>query len=253
MKKIIQTPGIMVLLVPLSLALLAFSYTQTTFSKLEAGDYSEDTQSAKIKPSNELVHSKNFQLAGVGAPSAIEVLAKKNFKEWWLYTETNILPKLITPGKWYRIANSKKGQIRHGHQRYGINLVWRQGERNVKIFRPEDDPAYKEAAGRADFLTTLSRYIRSNEPVAIYIKNGGYLVYDRRRGVDLGWQRNSDYNPFSNDLDVYQWQFRDISSRRRDHRNRDLKTKEVLALYNTKAKAYLVYGSQWGIDLKWVN
>jgi hypothetical protein len=93
--------------------------------------------------------------------------------------------------------------------------------------------------------------VRLNEPVAIEINQRGYLIYRKQEGLGLEWQEDSQLNPAWNSPDVYQWEFRSMSPQRRDHRTRDIRTKEHLALFNTVAGAYLVYGERRGIDLKW--
>lgn len=198
-------------------------------------------------------------LFGSLKPDIAKAMERDSRKQWWLYSEINTLPESIVLGQWYRLANEVNGkQLRYDRQAYGVDLVWgwidarnrnstmkSEGDKNIRIDRHADP--------KADHAN-LSRYLRLNEPVAIYVQGGGYLIYKGRGDIDhlnLGWQERSQFDPVSNTPDIYQWEFRDISGNIRDHRKTEIRTKQTLALFNAIAEAYFVYQNQRGIDLKW--
>jgi len=174
--------------------------------------------------------------------------------EWWVYTEINLLPDLISPRSWYRLANEKAAQLKYDGENSAVaGIYWGGINANTNVSYGAPDVRFSKLAfdpNAGDPSPKVSQNIQLNEAIAIYVKGGGYLIYDKHASkLKLGWQSGSRFNPFTNSPDIYQWRFRNESPRRSDHRRRDLKEKQTLALYNTVAKAYLVHGRSLG--LRW--
>jgi hypothetical protein len=98
--------------------------------------------------------------------------------------------------------------------------------------------------GKSDNIRFLAKSgesdaIKFEEFVAIYVRNGGWLVYQRgRQGINLGWSR--DKKP------RFEWKFR--GGEPRDF----VPAGRPIGLYSTVENDYLMYEPRdWGINLKW--
>ena len=147
---------------------------------------------------------------------------------WRLISETNAASEVISSRKKYRFV-TEGGQLTPDPNVFeGFYL------RPVKNRYPDTriDPSQGE--------------VKLNERVAIWMSTGEiYLVYNKNAGgPKLGYKR---YSPsaepaYAPPIGIHQWIFKSIpDSKTRDHRKRAIKTKERVALYNEKVKAYLVY------------
>lgn len=136
----------------------------------------------------------------------------------------------INPQKLYRLSVGN-GQLAYDAQSGSVRLL--NTSLNISIERAVSDPDYGDAPN-------TGAYVRLNEPVAIHVRRGNYLIYTRENRTGLGWQERSQFS-LPNAPDVYQWEFRSLPSSHRDHRTREITTGESLALYNISANKYLVY------------
>jgi hypothetical protein len=99
-------------------------------------------------------------------------------------------------------------------------------------------------AGKSDNIRFVAKSgerdpIKFEELVAIYVRNGGWLVYQRgRQGVNLGWSK--DKKP------KFEWRFRGGGPRDVVPAGRPI------GLYSIVEDDYLMYEARdWGINLKW--
>jgi hypothetical protein len=173
-------------------------------------------------------------------------MAADDIQDWWLLQEIRILPASVPSAEWHRLASVTNG----------MQLIRRAGDGppvtfaripdgtgsspNVRIERLVNDPNFESPKD-------TGRNVLLNEPIALYFNGAGYLVYRKgASGVGLEWQRDAHFNPARKDRDVYQWEFHVP----RDHRLREIKTKEYLALRNTLRGAYL-RSSREDNQLRW--
>jgi hypothetical protein len=96
--------------------------------------------------------------------------------------------------------------------------------------------------------------VKLNEPVAIcFPARRAYLVRKSGPPHDLGladWEPSRE-PPMAQPAGIFQWQFQSLpQASTRDHRERKLKTREPLALFNTSTNQYLVYDKTTRL-LKW--
>jgi hypothetical protein len=180
----------------------------------------------------------------------------REVKEWWVYQELNILPGVVLPETLYRLGNEKSpGQLKYDGENQAVaGIYW--GGINTNTLRSEGKPDVRFSKlvhdPNAGDSPTVSPNIQLNEAIAIHIEGGGYLVFDKKASkLQLGWRDQSRFNLLANNPDIYQWHFRDEGPHRSYHGRRDMKEKEILALYNSVAKAYLVFGGELG--LTWVR
>lgn len=162
----------------------------------------------------------------------------------WPDIQNRVSGLTIDSGKRYRLFTIG-GQIAYAE---GGRIRLTNTSPNIQIRRAVEDPNYGDAPN-------VGHYVRLGEPIALKDERGGYLVYGGGNGLDLGWQRSSNFS-LANAPGVYQWQWRSLpKSNTRDHRSRDIRTGEELALYNTIKKAYLISApvgrSQSGRTLLW--
>jgi hypothetical protein len=113
----------------------------------------------------------------------------------------------------------------YGQRTWGINLVWGDPAKS-------DNVRFQRAGGAGG-------PIKFNEPVAIHVRGGGFVVYQGgRRGINLGWS----------DQPKYEWRITGGES------DQDVAPGRVVGLFNTVEDDHLIYETRdWGIDLKWLK
>jgi hypothetical protein len=159
----------------------------------------------------------------------------EDIQDWWLLQEIRILPASVPSAEWHRLASftNRMQLVRRpgdGQPVTFARIPDRAGSLpNTRIRRLVDD-------ANCESPKDTGRNVLLNEPTGLYFNDFGYLVYrNGASGVELEWQRDSHFNPARNYRDVYQWEFHVP----RDHRSREIRTKEHLALRNTLRGAYL--------------
>lgn len=180
-----------------------------------------------------------FLSGSISNPQGSAVAASLNPRANWILV-TEFLPHPVKPAKReYSLWNETiQKPLRYGKRKFGINLVWGGAgwEKTIMIKRAIDHP-------KAEPPRDVGPNVTFGSGVAIFVKGGGYLVYKKRKsGINLGWTGDDlDWN-------TYQWRFESLG----DKGPEEFRTKKAVALFNTVAKAYLVYGKRKsGIDLKW--
>lgn len=113
--------------------------------------------------------------------------------------------------------------IQYGQRTWGINLVWGDPAKKDNI-RFQRQPGSKEP-------------LKFEEPVAIYVRGGGFLIYKERKfGINLGWS----YTP------KFEWKILGGTA------GTDVPATKQIGVFNTVANDSVMYEPRdFGINLKW--
>jgi hypothetical protein len=166
---------------------------------------------------------KLYKPGSVAVFVLLGALCQAGLLDWALRGPTGI----VTSGKRLTLNNLRnKENLRYGKRTWGINLEWTKTVfmGNVQIFH--EGPGIPIIYG---------------EPVAIYIKDGGYLKYDKRSvGINLGWSSKP----------VYEWKLGSVDGNIGDR----VKVNDRFCLLNTRAKDCVINDTRrFGIDLVWAK
>ena len=161
-----------------------------------------------------------------------EALAQsKHLTDWSIEFRSDKSPGSsdIALGEFYVLRNATLGKLLgYGQREYGINLIWDAplpvDDGNIRFESPEGE-------GK----------LMQGQPVALFVRNGGYLYYkEREYGINLEFSTSPKY----------EWQVLVP----RDHRTKPAQLGTMVALYNTEIKAFVVYCErEYGINLRWAK
>jgi len=151
---------------------------------------------------------------------------------WQLITEKNAASETISARKKYRLV-TEGGQLTQ-NPRVAEGLYLRPLNKRARDARM--DPRHGDE-------------VKLNQTVSIWLSIGEiYLVYKKKAGkLKIGYKHwsPSAEPEVAPPKGIHQWIFKSIPGLKTvDHRQRPIKTKEKIALYNEKTKAYLVYDRQ---------
>lgn len=121
----------------------------------------------------------------------------------------------------FNITNSEA--IVYGERTVGINLKWGDPNKSNNV-------RFRRQSG-------TNEPVKYEEPLAIHIRGGGYLVYQKDRwGINLGWANTPKY----------EWMI--LGGKAGD----EVPVGKAVGLFSTVEKDSLAYESRdWGINLKW--
>ena len=131
----------------------------------------------------------------------------------------------IQSGAMFTLRNvTDKEALKYGSRTWGINLVW---DKNMNL----NNVKFEKQAGSGD--------VKYTEPIAINVKGGGYLKYEKRSvGINLGWSSTP----------VYEWKVAGGAE------NAPVRFGEMFALYNERGADAVIYGNRpAGINLIWLK
>ena len=151
------------------------------------------------------------------------VISQAGILDWILNGTTGY----ITSGRALRLYNiTDKENLKYGSRTWGINLVWEKSNNLLNVQIIHNGPA--------------GTPIIAGEPVAIYIKGGGYLKHEKRTvGINLGWSSRP----------AYEWKISGMAGP--DVR---IKGGEPICLLNTVAQDCVIYDTRRaGINLVWAK
>ena len=148
-------------------------------------------------------------------------------KDWTILSNSPSLTKVVPDDKAYRydlfnITNSEC--LVYGH-RFGNNINLRWGDAGKS-----DNIRFQRKSGSTD-------PIKFEEPLAIHVKKGKFLVYESGRwGINLGWS----------DTPKFEWKILGGKA------GEVVTAGKVVGLYSLIEKDSLMYDPRdWGINLKW--
>ena len=125
----------------------------------------------------------------------------------------------------YNVTNSEA--LCYGERTWGINLRWCDPAKseNVRFVR--------QGGGNGPIVF--------DEPIAIHVRGGSFLVHQSgRRGINLGWS----------DSPRYEWQIKTDKGAP----GSSVKAGTLVGLYNAVENDFLMYEQRdWGINLKWLG
>jgi hypothetical protein len=113
--------------------------------------------------------------------------------------------------------------LRYGQRTWGVNLVWGDPAKT-------DNVRFQRQSGSKEPL-------KFDEPIAINLKGGGFLVYQKRdKGINLGWSQ----------APKFEWKISggDAGS--------EVPANQLIGLHNNVENDSVMYEERsWGINLKW--
>jgi hypothetical protein len=130
----------------------------------------------------------------------------------------------------YVLKNITVGKhVGYGRREYGVNLVW-----DAPLPVDDGNVRFDSRAG--------SGVLKMGEPVAVYVKGGGYLYYkEREYGINLEYSLTP----------AYQWEFCGDGSA---GTTTPAKFRTNVSLYNSKTQDYVAYCKrEYGINLRWAR
>ncbi|HWN10778.1 MAG TPA: hypothetical protein VNO50_16175 [Pyrinomonadaceae bacterium] len=148
-------------------------------------------------------------------------------KDWTILSNNRSLTKVIPDNKTYSydLFNVTTSDcLVYGHRSgNNINLKWGDPGKS-------DNIRFQRKSGSTD-------PIKFEEPLAIHVRKGNFLVYERGRwGINLGWS----------DTPKFEWKI--LGGKAGDI----VPAGKVVGLYSLVEKDSLMYESRdWGINLKW--
>jgi hypothetical protein len=146
--------------------------------------------------------------------------------DWMIVPNNPSVTTLVPDGSQttYDLLNATCSQaLKYGERSLGINLLW-------------GDPAKMDSI-RFQRESNSSEPIKFEEPLAIYIRGGGYLVYEvRTTGVNLGWSK----------MPKFEWKILGGPA------GTPVPVMKQVGLYNNVEQDSIMYEPRdWGINLKW--
>lgn len=133
----------------------------------------------------------------------------------------NVLP--TTEYKYDLYNLTTKEAICYGERTIGINLTWTDPSKSTNL-------RFQKQSGE-------NSPIKFDEPIAIHVRGGKWLVYKvRDEGVNLGWS----------DTPKFEWLFKGGVA------GAPVISGNQLGLYSTVENDHIMYEKRdWGINLKW--
>jgi hypothetical protein len=134
----------------------------------------------------------------------------------------------IALNSFYVLKNITLGKyVGYGRREYGVNLIW-----DAPLPIDDGNIRFESSGG--------SGPLRLGQPIAVYVKDGGYLYYkEREYGINLEYSKTTP---------IYQWEFQGTES------SGPVKLRTNIALYNSRSRDYVVYCRRdYGINLRWAK
>ena len=146
----------------------------------------------------------------------------------WVIVSQEVTTGPVCPNQsfTYDLFNTSENEaLVYGEREYGINLKWGDPKNSDNVLFQRD--------------TGTSDPIRYGEPVAIKIKNGGFLHNQLRDyGIGLVWR----------EIPCFEWKLMGGNA------GDAVQSGSVVALFNTVANDFLFYDPRtYGINLKWLK
>lgn len=145
--------------------------------------------------------------------------------DWIILPDTRVAGNVLpSPEYKYDLYNLTTAEaICYGERTLGINLTWTDPSKTNNI-------RFQGQSGGSD-------PIKFDEPIAIHVRGGKWLVYKKRdTGINLGWS----------DTPKFEWLFKGGAA------GASVVSGNTLGLYSTVENDYIMYEERdWGINLKW--
>lgn len=145
--------------------------------------------------------------------------------DWLVLPDNSVAGNVLSSPEYkYDLYNLTTGDaICYGERTLGINLTWTDPSKTNNI--------------RFESQSGGSKPIKFDEPIAIHVRGGKWLVYKvRDRGINLGWS----------DTPKFEWLLKGGTA------GAPVVSGNTLGLYSTVENDYVMYEKRdWGINLKW--
>ena len=162
-----------------------------------------------------------FAVAGIAAGAPSSALAQ-NLLDWQAMGGSGPIQSYHSNFTLYNVSDREA--LKYGSRTWGINLVW---DRNTNL----GNIRFDKQSGSGD--------VKYGEPVAVYIKGGGFLKWEKRRvGINLAWSNTP----------VYEWRIGGGEP------SQSVMFGERIALLNDRTHDAMIYGKRpAGVNLIWLK